>query len=64
MSDKKIKSKEKPKPKEKDISLEVLDVKMALETMAENVHEAFRDVYDKLSELDNKVNRVSDRLGL
>jgi len=64
MSDKKIKSKEKSKPKEKDVSLEVLDIKVALETMAENVHEAFKDVYDKLSELNTKVNKVSDRLGL
>ena len=62
MSDKKNKSKEKPV--EKDCCKQIEDISQALDTMAENVHEAFKDVYDKLSELDTKVNKVSDRLGL
>jgi hypothetical protein len=62
MADKKPKSKEKSKSK--DVSLDVLDLKIAMGTMSDNVSNAFQDVYDKLSELNSKINKVSDRLGL
>tara|TARA_R100001129_G_C5270291_1_gene233905 strand:+ start:108 stop:353 length:246 start_codon:yes stop_codon:yes gene_type:complete len=75
----KTKKKPKQKPVEKEnneklgpvslsfvdnMSQDIDDTRQALNTMAKNVHEAFQDVYDKLSELNIKVNKVSDRLGL
>tara|TARA_R100000808_G_C2041415_1_gene80870 strand:- start:134 stop:334 length:201 start_codon:yes stop_codon:yes gene_type:complete len=66
MVDKKSKPKEKPKqkPVEKDCCKQIEDISQALNTMAENVHDAFKDVYNKLDELNNRTNKVSDRLGL